>query len=151
MFSRPGTRDHRGSYITSWWIEEETNSLQHVGIEEKCLKTGCQAPGTPPGFGCGQGLRSEQGSSTARDMTGMRAHLNHRGSLSTRVQDLSISVLSKTSLLTEHTVHLCGYSQPLSSLLYFFFFSHLPGVVASKSKIIKQAKSHIKEIQITHQ
>ena len=87
------------SYITSWCIEEETNSLQHVGTEEKCLRTGCHAPGTPPGFWGGQGARSEQELFHCKGHDGAESSLKPQGlTVHQSSEHLSISVLSKTSL-----------------------------------------------------
>ena len=52
----------------------------------------------PQAFGVAKGLAPNKSSSTARDMTGLRAQLNHGVTVCQSSGNLSISVLNKTPI-----------------------------------------------------
>ena len=73
----------RRQILCSMWVQKRN-----------ALKQDVRLLGHPQAFGVAKGLALNKSSSTARDMTGLRAHSNHGGSLSTRVQGISVSQFS---------------------------------------------------------
>ena len=103
---------------------------------------------TPRLLGVAKGLAPNKSSSIARDMTGLRAHLSHGSHCPPEFRESQYLSSQQNPHLTDYSVYpaLCtAIPTSLQAFIYFFFFSHLPGVIGSKSKIIKQAKSHIKK------
>ena len=78
----------------------------------------------PQAFGVAKGLAPNKSSSTARDMTGLRAQLNHGGHCPPEFRESQYLSSQQNPHLTDYSVYqaLCTAIPTLSPSLYLLFF-----------------------------